>query len=90
MQSSNEEDNGSCAFELHVTEYLMHFSLFFFNHVQEGSIGHDLVIRPVPADVIHPMNVDGKTLHHVVFKREAAEADEQSDFGEYEGLKIFV
>lgn len=41
-----------------------------------------MVIRPVPADVIHPLNEDGKSVHHVVFKRDAAEVDEQfSDFG---------
>lgn len=58
--------------------------------MQEGSIGHDLVIRPVPADVIHPLNAEGKSVHHVVFKRDTAATDEQSDFGEYSDSSPFI
>lgn len=60
------------------------FSLSLALLLQEGSIGHDLVIRPIPADVIHPLNTDGKSVHHVVFKRDTASVDEQfSDFGKF-------
>lgn len=48
-------------------------------YLQEGSIGHQLVIRPVPLDVL---KADDGSVHHVVFKRQADhEMDERlSDF----------
>lgn len=53
--------------------------LNFFSISQEGSIGHQLVIRPVPLDV--SQSEDGSA-HHVVFKRNSDhEMDERlSDF----------
>lgn len=55
------------------------FDLFFPLRLQEGSIGHQLVIRPVPSEVSTAQ--DGGA-HHVVFKRSSNhEMDESySDF----------
>lgn len=55
------------------------FKFFFLFWSQEGSIGHQLVIRPVPLDV---SAAEDGSVHHVVFKRSNDhEMDERlSDF----------
>lgn len=45
---------------------------------QDGSIGHDLVIRPVPAAAAAASTT---TTQHVVYKRSASQQSEESDFG---------
>ncbi|XP_070140277.1 A disintegrin and metalloproteinase with thrombospondin motifs like isoform X7 [Drosophila kikkawai] len=45
--------------------------------IMEGSIGHDLVIKPLP----HELSPNPEESHHIIFKREATAAEEQlSDF----------
>ncbi|XP_043866540.1 uncharacterized protein LOC6580218 isoform X2 [Drosophila mojavensis] len=45
--------------------------------IMEGSIGHDLVIKPLP----HELSPNKEHAHHIVFKRAASAADDQlSDF----------
>ncbi|XP_041450199.1 A disintegrin and metalloproteinase with thrombospondin motifs 18 isoform X5 [Drosophila obscura] len=45
--------------------------------IMEGSIGHDLVIKPLP----HELSPNQEEAHHIVYKREASAAEEQlSDF----------
>ncbi|KAH8348796.1 hypothetical protein KR084_011247, partial [Drosophila pseudotakahashii] len=45
--------------------------------IMEGSIGHDLVIKPLP----HELSLHPEESHHIVYKREASAAEEQlSDF----------
>lgn len=52
----------------------------FVTLLQEGSIGHDLVIKPLP----HELSPNKEQAHHIVFKRAASAADDQlSDFGKY-------
>lgn len=49
--------------------------------LQEGTIGHEMTIRPVPAEIQHSLNPDGKSVHHVVFKRQSGTIEPLSDFG---------
>nr|XP_017003027.2 A disintegrin and metalloproteinase with thrombospondin motifs 18 isoform X1 [Drosophila takahashii] len=45
--------------------------------IMEGSIGHDLVIKPLP----HKLSPHPEESHHIIYKREASAAEEQlSDF----------
>ncbi|XP_070068591.1 A disintegrin and metalloproteinase with thrombospondin motifs like isoform X3 [Drosophila takahashii] len=45
--------------------------------IMEGSIGHDLVIKPLP----HELSPHPEESHHIIYKREASAAEEQlSDF----------
>ncbi|XP_017150037.1 uncharacterized protein LOC108160508 isoform X3 [Drosophila miranda] len=45
--------------------------------IMEGSIGHDLVIKPLP----HELSPSQEEAHHIVYKREASAAEDQlSDF----------
>ncbi|XP_064552166.1 A disintegrin and metalloproteinase with thrombospondin motifs like isoform X7 [Drosophila montana] len=45
--------------------------------IMEGSIGHDLVIKPLP----HELSPNKEQAHHIVYKREASATDDQlSDF----------
>ncbi|BFG03148.1 A disintegrin and metalloproteinase with thrombospondin motifs 1 [Drosophila madeirensis] len=45
--------------------------------IMEGSIGHDLVIKPLP----HELSPSQEETHHIVYKREASAAEKQlSDF----------
>ncbi|KAH8280348.1 hypothetical protein KR018_003186 [Drosophila ironensis] len=45
--------------------------------IMEGSIGHDLVIKPLP----HELSPSPEESHHIVYKREASAAEDQlSDF----------
>ncbi|EDW00923.1 GH21155 [Drosophila grimshawi] len=55
-----------------------HFILNHFNSfLQEGSIGHDMVIKPLP----HELSPNKEQAQHIVYKREAAATDDQlSDF----------
>jgi hypothetical protein len=50
-----------------------------FLSLQEGSVGHEMIIRPVPLDV---STADDGSAHHVIYKRESQhQFDEQfSDF----------
>lgn len=60
---------------------------YFFN-LQEGSIGHDVVIKPVPAGIINAdadSSSSSSGAHHIVFKRKADPMDQLSDFG-----KLFI
>lgn len=60
--------------------FLIRFDVFvFFVYLQEGSIGHDVVIRPVPTGIVDSENADGT--HHIVFKRQTDPMDQLSDFG---------
>lgn len=56
-----------------------HFSLSLFIP-QEGSIGHELVIKPVPTDI---SQAEDGSVHHVIYKRKAHEEhnDQFSDYG---------
>ena len=47
---------------------------------QEGSIGHELVIKPVPTDI---SQAEDGSVHHVIYKRKAHEEhnDQFSDYG---------
>lgn len=54
----------------------------FFFILQEGSIGHDMVIKPVPYGLIQDENSQNRA-HHIVYKRKVDETDQDSDFGEY-------
>lgn len=50
--------------------------------MQEGSIGHDVVIKPVPFGLINSENSQSESrAHHIVYRRKVNEADEFSDFG---------
>lgn len=51
--------------------------------LQEGSIGHDVVIKPVPAGIINADADSSTAAHHIVFKRKADPMDQLSDFGEF-------
>ena len=54
--------------------------MIFFNELQEGSIGHELVIRPLPTSLTKE---SAEGVHHVVFKRSSTEDlshDDLSDF----------
>lgn len=54
--------------------------LFFVFYSQEGSIGHDLVIKPLP----HELSPNPEESHHIIYKREASAAEDQlSDFGKW-------
>ncbi|XP_068144640.1 A disintegrin and metalloproteinase with thrombospondin motifs like isoform X1 [Drosophila tropicalis] len=45
--------------------------------IMEGSIGHDLVIKPLP----HELSPNKEESHHIVYKREASQTEDQlSDF----------
>lgn len=69
--------NTFISFILHKTTILilLHFPF------QEGSIGHDVVIKPLPHGLID--RDDGATgAHHVVFKRKVDETEQLSDYGE--------
>ncbi|KAH8318301.1 hypothetical protein KR074_002051 [Drosophila pseudoananassae] len=45
--------------------------------IMEGSIGHDLVIKPLP----HEFSPNPEESHHIIYKREASAAEDQlSDF----------
>ncbi|XP_043642846.1 A disintegrin and metalloproteinase with thrombospondin motifs 1 isoform X4 [Drosophila teissieri] len=45
--------------------------------IMEGSIGHDLVIKPLP----HELSPHPEESHHIIYKREASAAEDQlSDF----------
>jgi hypothetical protein len=63
-----------------ISHLLRNFNNFFLNQFQEGSIGHHLVIRPVPLQVSQDKE-DG-SVHHVVYKRENRQLFEEglSDF----------
>lgn len=54
------------------------FIVFLF---QEGSIGHDIVIRPVPTELTS--NYKDSGTHHIVYKRKVDNMDQNSDFGKY-------
>lgn len=63
---------------------------FFFcktknNKLQEGSIGHDMVIKPVPYGLIKSENPENDRSHHIIYRRKVNddESDQFSDFGEY-------
>ncbi|XP_044571747.1 A disintegrin and metalloproteinase with thrombospondin motifs 1 isoform X5 [Drosophila ananassae] len=45
--------------------------------IMEGSIGHDMVIKPLP----HELSPNPEESHHIIYKREASAAEDQlSDF----------
>ncbi|XP_055382412.1 A disintegrin and metalloproteinase with thrombospondin motifs like isoform X2 [Condylostylus longicornis] len=44
--------------------------------IMEGSIGHELVIKPLP----HELSPNKDKAHHVIYKRSLAENDQLSDF----------
>ncbi|XP_037032459.1 A disintegrin and metalloproteinase with thrombospondin motifs 1 isoform X2 [Bradysia coprophila] len=46
--------------------------------LMEGSIGHDLVIRPVPTELTK--HLEDSSTHHIVFKRNSDAVDQNSDF----------
>lgn len=55
--------------------------------MQEGSVGSQLVIKPLPGGFIHKhnsMNNNGEINpdHHIAFKRDTDQIDQFSDFGE--------
>lgn len=54
----------------------IHFNL----KLQEGSIGQDMVIKPVPYGLINDNSSNGKA-QHIVYKRKVDTADQFSDFG---------
>jgi hypothetical protein len=51
------------------------FSLISF---QEGSIGHEYVLRPVPLDL---SQTESGGVHHIIYKRDSNQVDD-SDYGE--------
>lgn len=60
-------------------------SLSIFLLLQEGSIGHDLVIKPLP----HELSENKEQAQHVVYKREAAATEDQlSDFGKQKNKQL--
>lgn len=56
--------------------------------LQEGSIGHDVVIKPVPYGLINKENPEGSRTHHIVYKRKVETSDHLSDFGKCHTLFI--
>lgn len=56
---------------------------FFLYNFQEGSIGHDVVIKPVPAGIINSDADSSSATHHIVYKRKVDPMDQMSDFGEW-------
>lgn len=55
---------------------------FVLTEFQEGSIGHDVVIKPVPFGLMdHGSFKNEERAHHIVYKRQVNEVDEFSDFG---------
>lgn len=61
--------------------------MYHFLIYQEGSIGHDVVIKPVPSGIIKS-DVDD-TAHHIVYKRKTDPMD-LSDFGKFLLLLINI
>lgn len=55
--------------------------LFFSSNLQEGSIGHDVVIKPVPYGLLNNEQPENGA-HHIIYKRKVDETDQFSDFGE--------
>lgn len=53
--------------------------LFIFFVLQEGSIGHDMVIKPLP----HELSPQPEESHHVIYKRSADPLEHLSDFGKF-------
>uniref|UniRef100_A0A1A9ZGH7 Uncharacterized protein n=1 Tax=Glossina pallidipes TaxID=7398 RepID=A0A1A9ZGH7_GLOPL len=51
---------------------------------REGSIGHDLVIKPLP----HNLSPNKDKSHHVIYKRETLPLDHLSDFAS--NLNLFI
>ncbi|XP_031630928.1 venom metalloproteinase 3 isoform X4 [Contarinia nasturtii] len=47
--------------------------------LMEGSIGHDMVIKPVPYGLIQDKNSEN-TAHHIVYKRKVDATDQNGDF----------
>lgn len=57
-------------------------SVLLCSFSQEGSIGHDVVIKPVPTGIIDAdSSSSGSATHHIVFKRKVDPVDQLSDFG---------
>lgn len=52
-------------------------------NLQEGSIGHDFVIKPLPMGLINKDNIENRA-HHIVYKRKVDVAEQFSDFGKYD------
>lgn len=54
--------------------------LIIWIKLQEGSIGQDVVIKPVPHGLINDESSNGRA-HHIVYKRKVDKTDQFSDFG---------
>lgn len=66
----------------HILEIQNLMFLFFLLNFQEGSIGHDVVIKPLPYGVLQ-QDDETKGAHHVVFKRKTDETDQFGDYGKF-------
>lgn len=65
-----------------VANSLIHSFLSILNiPLKEGSIGSDVVIKPVPFGLINTDNGDNLRAHHIVYKRKADPIVQLSDFG---------
>lgn len=64
------------------TGFIIVLFLYFFINLQEGSIGHDVVIKPLPFGLINNDNLESRA-HHVIYKRKIDVAEQLSDFGKF-------
>ncbi|GAB0092017.1 venom metalloproteinase 3-like isoform X1 [Sergentomyia squamirostris] len=64
--------------ESNMAAILMRRQLETGDLIMEGSIGHELVIRPLPQEVSSPLN--SSSVQHVVYKRQSDPMDQMSDF----------
>ncbi|XP_036231657.2 A disintegrin and metalloproteinase with thrombospondin motifs like isoform X2 [Bactrocera oleae] len=62
--------------EANMAAILMRRHLETGDLVMEGSIGHEMVIKPLP----HELSPNPDTAHHIVYKREAQSLEHLSDF----------
>lgn len=65
--------------ERNMAAILMRRQLESGDLLMEGSIGHDVVIKPLPAGLINEANTDSRA-HHIVYKRKVDVAEQFSDF----------
>lgn len=64
------------------TVFLIILLFHFIINLQEGSIGHDVVIKPLPFGLINNDNVESRA-HHIVYKQKAGVTEQNSDFGKF-------
>ncbi|XP_055701898.1 A disintegrin and metalloproteinase with thrombospondin motifs like isoform X3 [Phlebotomus papatasi] len=77
-EESQEEVGHVFQDESNMAAILMRRQLETGDLMMEGSIGHELVIRPLPTEISSPLN--SSSVQHVVFRRQSDPMDQLSDF----------